>query len=125
MAKERVAARTVKTDLVANLAMSFYIEWLYLESITIELECNFDDIKWNWSNSSNAGVGSISCFSLWSNMVSIIDHGPYSFCWEILHYIVLFAMNPTYSILLPTYVIHRSYHRLVITSVRISLFVFT
>ena len=53
MAKERVAARAVKTDLVANLLMSSYIKWFYLESIAFELKCNFDDIKWNWSNSLN------------------------------------------------------------------------
>ena len=82
MAKERVAARTVKTDLVANLAMSYSIERVYLESIAIEIECNFDDIKWNWSNSSNDRVGSICCFSLWFHMVSIIDDGPYTFSWD-------------------------------------------
>ena len=31
--------------------MSYSIERVYLESIAIEIECNFDDIKWNWSNS--------------------------------------------------------------------------
>ena len=49
MAKERVAARTVKTDLVANLPMSPYIKSFYLESIAIEIECNFDDMKRNWT----------------------------------------------------------------------------
>lgn len=99
MAKERVAARTVKTDLVANLAMSYSIERVYLESIAIEIECNFDDIKWNWSNSSNDRVGSICCFSLWFHMVSIIDDGPYTFSWNAFLLLSIFLIMYTHNTL--------------------------